>query len=195
MAAATIERLLEAIAGGTPHPVVLVSGDLVVAEPLAARIARAVAETAGCEVESHRRPSRLDALFADLRTFSLFGSAKVVLAIDTAILADSRAAADLVDQAAEGLPLDGAVTELSAGQREAASRLLQALHVFGLDTSSQTSAADLLDGLPTWAFQGGAKLHLGDVPVLYVPWMTFPIDDRRKSGFLYPHISTANDGP
>ncbi len=39
----------------------------------------------------------------------------------------------------------------------------------------------------------GAKLRLGDVPVLYLPWMTFPIDDRRKTGFLYPSIGTAND--
>ena len=159
MAAADIETILEAIAGGTPRPVYLVAGDLVVGEPRATRIAQAVAETVGCQVETHRRPGRLDTLFADLRTFSLFGSAKVVLAIDTAILADSRAAADLVDQAAEGLPVDGAAGELSASQREAASRLLQALHVFGLDTTGDTSAADLLDGLPAWAFQGGAALR------------------------------------
>jgi LPS-assembly protein len=38
-----------------------------------------------------------------------------------------------------------------------------------------------------------AKLQLGSVPVLYLPWMSFPIDDRRKSGFLYPRLSTAND--
>lgn len=39
----------------------------------------------------------------------------------------------------------------------------------------------------------GAKLTLGKVPILYLPWMTFPIDDRRKSGFLYPSVGTAND--
>ncbi len=39
----------------------------------------------------------------------------------------------------------------------------------------------------------GAKLKLGKVPILYLPWMSFPIDDRRKSGFLYPSFSTAND--
>lgn len=31
-----------------------------------------------------------------------------------------------------------------------------------------------------------------DVPVLYFPWFSFPIDDRRKSGFLYPQIGTSN---
>lgn len=39
----------------------------------------------------------------------------------------------------------------------------------------------------------GAKLAFFNIPFLYLPYMTFPIDDRRKSGFLYPYISTAND--
>ena len=39
----------------------------------------------------------------------------------------------------------------------------------------------------------GGQLRFFDIPFLYVPYMTFPIDDRRKSGFLYPYISTAND--
>ncbi len=33
-----------------------------------------------------------------------------------------------------------------------------------------------------------------DVPVLYLPWFSFPIDDRRKSGFLYPMVGTSNTG-
>ena len=37
-----------------------------------------------------------------------------------------------------------------------------------------------------------ARFNILDVPVLYVPWFTFPIDDRRKSGFLYPTIGTSN---
>lgn len=39
----------------------------------------------------------------------------------------------------------------------------------------------------------GAKLEFMNVPFLYLPWMSFPIDGRRKSGFLYPHASSAND--
>jgi len=38
-----------------------------------------------------------------------------------------------------------------------------------------------------------AKLEFFDIPIIYLPYMTFPIDDRRKSGFLYPFASTAND--
>ena len=38
-----------------------------------------------------------------------------------------------------------------------------------------------------------ARLEFFNIPILYLPFMSFPIDDRRKSGFLYPAISTAND--
>lgn len=38
------------------------------------------------------------------------------------------------------------------------------------------------------------RLNVKDVPVFYFPWMNFPIDDRRKSGFLYPLIGNSNAG-
>ena len=38
------------------------------------------------------------------------------------------------------------------------------------------------------------RLRVKDVPVMYVPWISFPIDDRRKSGFLYPSFGTSNAG-
>jgi len=38
-----------------------------------------------------------------------------------------------------------------------------------------------------------AVLEVGGVPVLYVPWFTFPIDDKRRSGFLYPTVSLSSD--
>jgi len=49
---------------------------------------------------------------------------------------------------------------------------------------------DFEDGVGTVK---GAQLRFFDIPFIYVPYMTFPIDDRRKSGFLYPYVSTAND--
>ena len=39
----------------------------------------------------------------------------------------------------------------------------------------------------------GARLEFQGVPVLYAPWFSFPIDDRRKSGFLYPSLNNTND--
>ncbi|HET6552873.1 MAG TPA: LPS assembly protein LptD [Dyella sp.] len=37
-----------------------------------------------------------------------------------------------------------------------------------------------------------ATLSLGGVPLLYMPTFTFPIDDRRKSGFLTPTIGNSS---
>lgn len=34
-----------------------------------------------------------------------------------------------------------------------------------------------------------ATLRVGKVPVLYLPWFRFPIDDKRRTGLLYPAIS------
>ncbi len=47
--------------------------------------------------------------------------------------------------------------------------------------------------------EGGEAWHtpfmIKDVPILYVPYFTFPLTDRRKSGFLLPKIdSSKNDG-
>ena len=39
-----------------------------------------------------------------------------------------------------------------------------------------------------------ARLEMGDVPVFYWPWLRFPIDDRRQSGFLWPTLGFSGDG-
>jgi LPS-assembly protein len=38
-----------------------------------------------------------------------------------------------------------------------------------------------------------ATLRFMNLPFLYAPWFTFPIDSRRKTGFLYPSFGSAND--
>ena len=42
-----------------------------------------------------------------------------------------------------------------------------------------------------WGTARGATIRIGRVPVLYVPWIKFPIDDQRHTGVLYPSISTS----
>ena len=39
-----------------------------------------------------------------------------------------------------------------------------------------------------WGVARNATVHIGRVPVMYVPWIKFPIDDRRRTGLLYPKI-------
>ncbi|HSH47795.1 MAG TPA: LPS-assembly protein LptD [Halomonas sp.] len=38
-----------------------------------------------------------------------------------------------------------------------------------------------------------ARLEIGKVPVFYWPWVRFPIDDRRQSGFLWPVFGISGD--
>jgi LPS-assembly protein len=36
------------------------------------------------------------------------------------------------------------------------------------------------------------RLDFKGVPILYAPWLTFPVGDQRKSGFLFPSIGSSN---
>jgi len=38
-----------------------------------------------------------------------------------------------------------------------------------------------------------ARLRLGDLPLIYTPYLRFPIDNRRRSGFLIPQIGSGNN--
>ena len=39
-----------------------------------------------------------------------------------------------------------------------------------------------------------ARLVFAGVPILYTPWVDFPINGNRKSGFLVPTVSIGSDG-
>lgn len=149
-----LDDLIARATSGRAGPAYLVVGDRVLAEPAAERLAAAVAETAGCEVETHRRPPRLTPLLADLRTFALFAPAKVVLAVETGVLADRTAAAAFLDEAGEAVPFSGGGEgDLSAAERRAAVRLLQAIRLFDHDPY-EGEPAQALARLPDWAFKG-----------------------------------------
>ncbi|HSL82430.1 MAG TPA: hypothetical protein VLF66_06605 [Thermoanaerobaculia bacterium] len=155
-----LEQIIGKATSGAAGPVYLVVGDRVLAEPAAERLAAAVAEKAGCEVETHRRPPSLTPLLSDLRTFALFAPAKVVLAVETGVLADRAAAAAFLDEAGEALPLSGggeggASIAWRGAERRAAVRLLQAIRLFDLDPYEGEPAA-VLGRLPDWAFQGAS---------------------------------------
>ncbi|MEH6911997.1 MAG: LPS-assembly protein LptD [Oceanicoccus sp.] len=44
-----------------------------------------------------------------------------------------------------------------------------------------------------WGSAKGARLNVLNVPVLYAPYFSFPIDDRRKTGFLFPTFASGKD--
>lgn len=153
-----VDSFLSRLSRGSPLQVCLVQGDAVLAEPAAKRIAQTLAQAVGLPpeaVEVHRHPASLAALLQDLRTFSLFSPGKVSVAVDTAVFADRNAAGDLIDDAAEVVPLaDGGMRPLSGRERQAASRLLQALHLFDVDAYA-AAPEKALGELPVWVLEGG----------------------------------------
>jgi LPS-assembly protein len=61
------------------------------------------------------------------------------------------------------------------------------------DTFWKLSASDIkLDHVSEWGNARNVVLRIKDVPVLYSPYMSFPISDKRKSGFLFPSFGTSN---
>jgi DNA polymerase-3 subunit delta len=149
----TVDAVLVALEGAANEPIYLVSGDLVLAEPAARRLAEALAARGQAQVETLRRPARLADALGDLRTYSLFAGCRVMLVVESALLADHRAAAELLDAVAEELPA-AADGELGRGERAAASRLLQVLRLFELDPY-HGAAAETIARLPDWALAGG----------------------------------------
>ncbi len=149
-------ELLRRVSGGLDRPVYLVSGEAVLASPLGHKVAQALAERRGCEVQSYKRPESLAQVLGDLRTYSLFEPAKVVLVEESGLFADRAAAADLLDEAVEVVPVsDG--DELTGKERRAAGQVLQVLGLFGQGPGLNPEAA--LDALPDWAFQGGVAFR------------------------------------
>ena len=45
-----------------------------------------------------------------------------------------------------------------------------------------------------WGQARNITLRVKDVPVFWFPWVTFPIDDTRKSGLLFPSLSLGDGG-
>ena len=55
----------------------------------------------------------------------------------------------------------------------------------GWQVSSESLSLDSTDAFATVT---NARLTVADLPVLYVPWMKFPITSERQSGWLYPDL-------
>ena len=51
-----------------------------------------------------------------------------------------------------------------------------------------------LDRDEGWGEARDVTLNVKGMPVIWLPWITFPIDDRRKTGMLFPTISNSDSG-
>jgi len=154
----TVDQALKQIEAGEVSPAYLVYGDLVLAEPAAERIADAAAAKLGCTPVHHRRPADIRPFLEDLKTFSLFDTAKVLLVVESGVLADASAAAELLTDAvaASKSISEDAESELTAAERRGASRLLQVLRLLGIQVGSE-SAAEVLSRIPDPVIAGKGR--------------------------------------
>lgn len=49
-----------------------------------------------------------------------------------------------------------------------------------------------IDQASGWGEARGATVRVADIPVIYVPYLRFPVDKRRMSGFLWPTIGLSD---
>ncbi|MEJ2453074.1 MAG: LPS assembly protein LptD [Candidatus Thiodiazotropha sp.] len=49
-----------------------------------------------------------------------------------------------------------------------------------------------IDRASGWGSATHARVRLGPVPIFYFPYFTFPVDDRRMTGFLNPSLGSSN---
>lgn len=116
-------------------------------------------------------------------------SATAKLAEDQTELSDVRYAL----KARRGQGSAATVTALPDGRTELTEVTYTACPE--IDPAWQIEAASLsIDREAGTATARDFKLRVGGVPVLYSPYASFPIDDRRKSGLLSPRLGAGSDG-
>ncbi len=96
-----------------------------------------------------------------------------------------------------GNPAHGSANELKINSKEGLSLLDSTFTTcVGDDPDWQIKASEITisaDGSVGEAYH--AQVRLFDIPILYLPYFTFPVSKQRKSGFLYPKIgSSSNSG-
>jgi len=77
----------------------------------------------------------------------------------------------------------------------------------GIMRATQASITTCPPGVNAWALVGdevaldaeagtgvikNARLHIKEVPVMYLPYLSFPLDEKRKSGFLTPTFGSSD---
>lgn len=63
----------------------------------------------------------------------------------------------------------------------------------GSNTWNLRATKVLLDQNTGVGVARNARLNIKDVPIFYTPYISFPIDDRRKTGFLIPSFGSSNN--
>jgi len=154
--APSADALVSRIGEGRIEPCYLIHGDRVVAEPVALRLAEAAGAKLGCTPQVHKRPAEIAPFLAELKTYSVVESSKGTVISESAVLAETSAASQLLEEAASALPVQAGEGEPTARERNAALRLFQVLRLFEIDPYAG-STESRIDAIPAWAFGGEGR--------------------------------------
>lgn len=111
------------------------------------------------------------------------------------------------DRAAQQISIDSALYHLYTrhARGEAAKITVDPKNHAVLNKASYTTCAPghnawslyaqtvTFDPIGGWGSAHHARIYVHDIPVFYVPYLNFPLDKRRKTGFLYPSIGHATE--
>ncbi|CAG8998917.1 MAG: LPS-assembly protein LptD [Candidatus Celerinatantimonas neptuna] len=61
----------------------------------------------------------------------------------------------------------------------------------GDDSWSLSASSIHIDKSRDWAVAHNAVFHIHDIPVLYLPYFTYPISNKRQTGFLFPGLTSS----
>ena len=159
----------------------------------------------GIQVEQGTRQLRADAMTYDLASEALEAQGNTYLAQPGVRIIADRGALSLKTDQGSLWDLHYRFTGASNARGEAARADLLSPSLSRYEDISYTTCPP---GRTPWSLQASrlevdqtegravarhAKLRLGKVPVLYSPYLSFPIDDRRKSGFLVPSVANSDE--
>ena len=157
------------------------------------------------QVQQGYRSVKADTVEIDRQTQQATAKGAVTLREPGVVIAGSEIRYDSVSERAD---IEGAQYVLHARQLSgtAASLSREADGDIRIQDGAMTYCAP---DDPSWVLQAerlkldpesgdgqawGAKLRVSGVPVLYLPWVRFPVDSRRKSGLLFPDIGSDSRG-
>jgi len=63
----------------------------------------------------------------------------------------------------------------------------------GEDSWSLTASEIAIDQNQLFATAKNMVIRVGDVPIFYAPWFSFPVGEGRKTGLLYPRLSRSTE--
>lgn len=91
-----------------------------------------------------------------------------------------------------GNPGHGSAAEISVNAEGALSLIDSSFTTcYGETPDWQMQASEInINTKENYGEAYNARFKVFDIPVLYIPYFTFPVNNERKSGFLYPKIST-----